>query len=83
MKYVYEIRNCEDTVPNIDWCIKHNLTTDYHPAHWFDDFITIRGKRQDLPQVVSVEQLIIWTNTKGVLFNAGFCGVQYPSFETF
>ena len=38
---MYEMRNCEDTVPNIDWCIKHNLTPNYHPYHWFDDFIPI------------------------------------------
>ena len=43
-KYVYEMRNCEDTVPSIDWCIKHNLTTDSHPDHWFDDFMPIMKK---------------------------------------
>ena len=43
-KYVYEMRNCEDTVLNIDWCIKHNLTTDYHPDHWFDSFMPIGGE---------------------------------------
>ena len=34
-----EIINCEETVPNIDECIKQNLTTGSHPVHWFDDFM--------------------------------------------
>ena len=41
-KYVYEMRNCEDTVPNIDLFIKHNLTTDSQPAHLFDAFMPIK-----------------------------------------
>ena len=82
-KYVYEMRNCEDTVPSIDWCIKHNLTTDSHPTLWFDVFMPIGGKRKDLPQVLSVSQLKTWTNTKAVLYNAGYGVVQYPSFEAF
>ena len=80
---MYEIRNCEDTVPNIDFSIKQNLTSDYHPAHWFDYFMPIEKKRQDLPQVVSVAQLTTWKNTKAVLYNEGDGGVQYPSFEAF
>ena len=43
---MYEIRNCEDTVPNIDLCIKHNLTTDSCPAHWFNAFMPIVGKAE-------------------------------------
>ena len=41
-KYVYEMRNCEYTVPNIYWCIKQNLTSGSHLDHWFDAFIPIR-----------------------------------------
>ena len=82
-KYVYEIQNCEDTVPNIDWCIKQNLKTDSHPAHWFDAFIPIGKKGQYLPQVVSVAKLTTWTDTKAVLCNAVYGLVQYPSFEAF
>ena len=77
------MRNCEDTVPNIDWYIKHNLTTDYLPSHWFDAFIPIGKKQQDLPQVVSVAQLTTWMNTKSVLYNSEDEVVQYPSFEAF
>ena len=80
---MYEIRNCEDTVPNIGWCIKMFLITDSHPAHCFDDFMPIEKKRQDLPQVVSVAQLTTWMNKKSVLYNAGDGRVQYPSFEAF
>ena len=61
---MYEMRNCEYTVPEIDWCIKQNLTNDSKPAHWFDNFMPIRKKRQDLPQIVSVAQLITQKNKK-------------------
>ena len=80
---MYEIRNCEDTVPNIYLCIKHNLSTNYHPVHFFDAFIPIGKKGQYLPQVVSVAKLITWTNTKAVLCNVRYGLVQYPSFEAF
>ena len=40
-------------------------------------------KRQDLPQVVSVEKLTTWTNAEAVIYNAGDEGVQYPYFEAF
>ena len=82
-KYVYEMQNCEDTLPNIDWCIKHNLTPDSHPSCWFDAFIPIKKKRQYFTQVVSVSQLTTWTNTKAAIYNAGDGGLQYPSFEAF
>ena len=77
------MRNCEGTMTNIDWCIKQNLTTDSHPDHWFYAFMPIEKKRQYLPQVVSVAQLTTCTNTKSVIYNAGYGGVQYPSFQAF
>ena len=41
---MYEMRNYENTVPNIDWCIKQNLTNDSKTSHWFDNFMPI-GKK--------------------------------------
>ena len=80
---MHEMRNCEDNVPKIDWWIKQDLTTGSHPDHWFDVFMPIKIKRQDLPQVVSVAQLTTWVNTKEVIYNTGNGGVQYPYFEEF
>ena len=65
------------------WCNKQNLTTDSHPAHLFDTFMPIGKKRQYLPQVVSISQLITLTNTKPVLYNAVDGGKQYPYFDAF
>ena len=38
---MYEMQNFEDTVPKIDWFIKQNLTTGYHPFRWYDYFMPI------------------------------------------
>ena len=40
-RVVYEERPHTETLPNIDFCQKHNLDLDSHPADWFEAFLPI------------------------------------------
>ena len=61
--FLYEVTNSTDTVPNIDALHAHVISIDSHPAEWFNIFLHIYKKRQENPNVVTIEDFTIWSKT--------------------
>ena len=79
----YTKENSDQTVPNIPFLHKNGLNVNSYPFEWFDLFMPMKRKRQMNPNIVTMEQLTTWSNTKTVLHNAGGGGVKYENFQMF
>jgi len=42
----YEVRSHTETIPNVDFCTKHGLDLESHPAEWFEAFLPIKNGRR-------------------------------------
>ena len=80
---LYDNTNSDQTVPNIDYLHSHNISTDSEPSDWFNLFMPLHGKRQDNPNVITLDDLTSWTNKKAYLANAGKGGSNYKSWKPF
>ena len=50
---------CSDTVPNIDWCLDHDLDLQSHPADWFAAFLPIKNGRHGNKKIHNEECTIM------------------------
>ena len=82
-KFLYEVTNSTDTVPNIDALHTRGISIDSHPAEWFNLFLPIYKKRKENPNVVTIEDFTTWSNKKVYLSNSGTGGSQYPKWTLF
>ena len=39
---------------------KHKVDLNYHPVHWFEEFIPIKNKRK-MRQAFKIEMALLWT----------------------
>ena len=61
--FLYEVTNSTGTVPNIDALHARGISFYSHPAEWFNLFLPIYKKRQENPNVVTIEDFTIWSKT--------------------
>ena len=58
----------------------HGITTYSHPDEWYDVFVPRNRKRQGSKWLTIISDIILFTDKKSYLFNAGRGGTQYRNF---
>jgi len=80
---LYHNSNSDQTVPNIDYLHSHNISTDSNPVDWFELFMPLHRRRQENPNVITLDDLTSWSNKKAYLANAGSGGSNYTHWKPF
>ena len=80
---LYHTINSSDTLPNIDYLHRHNISVESSPKEWFNLFLPVHRRRQDHPDVFTLEEMTTWTNRKAYLSNAGEGGSNYSHWKPF
>ena len=77
-EYEYKEHPHKGSLPNLEFLMMNDITTNSHTDEWYDVFVPRNRKRKFSEGFTSISDTTLFTNKKVYLLNSGKGGTQYP-----